>query len=123
MKLRYLHQSSGNKIQNQGEWDKLANSIKSRQSEIDEKEIQGIKIFLKQLANEYYDMETVSKGILDPAKAEQAKEIAKTFRKQIRECDDAASDGNVGKVVELYPTTASELKDFFALLQDVPDEI
>jgi hypothetical protein len=107
----------------QGEWDKLANSIKSRQAEIDEKEIQGIKIFLKQLANEYYDMELVGKGILDPAKAEKAKEIATVFRKQIRECDDAASAGKLERIVELYPTTAGELKDFFALLQDVPDEI
>ena len=107
----------------QSEWDKLAGSIKARASEIDEKETQGIKIFLKQLANEYGDLELLSKGILDPTKAETAKSLAKTFRKQIRECDDAASDRNFAKILEIYPSTATELKDFLELLQDVPDEI
>jgi hypothetical protein len=107
----------------QSEWDKLANSIKSRTSEIDERETQGIKVFLKQLANEYSDMELLGKGIMDPAKAESAKSIAKNFRKQIRECDDAASEKNFAKILEIYPTTATELKDFLGLMQDVPDEI
>jgi len=107
----------------QTEWDKLAGSIKARSTEIDEQETQGIKIFLKQLANEYGDLELLSKGILDPTKAETAKSIAKTFRKQIRECDDAASERNFAKILEIYPATAKELSDFLGLLQDVPDEI
>ena len=105
------------------DWDILAESVKPRVAEIEEKEIQGIKIFLKQLANEYYDMELLSKGIIDSTKKESAKSIAKEFIKNIRDCDDAASNGNIAKLVETYPTTATELKDFFALLQDVPDEI
>lgn len=107
----------------QSEWDKLANSIKSRSTEIDERETQGIKVFLKQLANEYSDMDLLGRGIMDPAKAESAKTIAKDFRKQIRECDDAASEKNFAKILEIYPTTATELKDFLGLMQDVPDEI
>ena len=78
---------------------------------------------MKQLANEYSDMELLGKGIMDPAKAESAKSIAKNFRKQIRECDDAASEKNFAKILEIYPTTATELKDFLGLMQDVPDEI
>ena len=90
---------------------------------MDEEEIQAIKVFLKQLANEYYDMEIVSKGIIDPLKEGEALNLAKTFRKQIRECDDAASNRNLQKILDIYPITAQEMKDFFVLLQDVPDEI
>ena len=109
----------------QSDWDKLAGNIKARQSEIEgsEQETQGIKIFLKQLANEYSDMELLGQGILDKDKSTRAIAIAKTFRKQIRECDDAAGNKNFAKVLEIYPTTASELKDFIGLMQDVPDEI
>ena len=83
----------------------------------------SIKVFLKQLSNEFYDMELLSKSINDPVKQKEARELAKTFRSQIRECDDAAGNGNLAKIVELYPTTQTELKDFFGLMQDVPDEI
>ena len=107
----------------QGEWDKLAGSVKNREKEIDEKEVLSIKVFLKQLANEFYDMELLSKSINDPVKQKDAKEIAKVFRLEIRECDDAAGKGNIAKIIELYPKTATELKDFFGLMQDVPDEI
>ena len=41
----------------QKEWSNLADSVKTRGSEMDEKEVLGVKFFLKQLANEYYDME------------------------------------------------------------------
>lgn len=42
----------------QKEWDKLAESVKKRgAADVDEKEIISIKFFLKQLANEYFDME------------------------------------------------------------------
>ena len=109
----------------QSDWDKLAGNIKARQGEIEgsEQETQGIKIFLKQLANEYGDMELLGQGILDKEKSTQAIAIAKTFRKQIRECDDAAGAKNFAKVLEIYPTTATELKDFIGLMQDIPDEI
>ena len=109
----------------QSDWDKLAGNIKARQTDIEgsEQETQGIKIFLKQLANEYGDMELLGQGILDKDKSTQAIAIAKTFRKQIRECDDAASVKNFAKVLEIYPTTAAELKDFIGLMQDIPDEI
>jgi hypothetical protein len=80
-------------------------------------------VFLKQLANEFYDMDLLSKTINDPIKQKEAKEIAKTFRLQIRECDDAAGKGNIAKVIENYPVTSKELKDFFGLMQDIPDEI
>ena len=107
----------------QGEWDKLAGSVKEREKEIDDKEVLSIKVFLKQLANEFYDMELLAKSINDPVKQKESKEIAKQFRQEIRECDDAAGNGNIAKIIELYPKTATELKDFFGLMQDVPDEI
>lgn len=78
---------------------------------------------MKQLANEFYDMDLLSRSINDPVKQKESKEIAKQFRLEIRECDDAASKGNVAKIIELYPKTATELKDFFGLMQDIPDEI
>lgn len=68
-------------------------------------------------------MELLSKSINDPVKQKSAREIAKQFRVEIRECDDAASNGNVAKLIELYPKTSTELKDFFGLMQDIPDEI
>ena len=41
----------------QSDWTKLADTIKTRNTEIDENEVLNIKRFLKQLANEYEDME------------------------------------------------------------------
>ena len=90
---------------------------------MDEKEVLGLKFFLKQLSNEYYDMELLSTGIVDKAKASEALEIAKGFRKNIRACDDAASAGNIGLITEKYPSTSQQLKTFLELLQDVPDEL
>ena len=107
----------------QKDWRTLADSVKVRRAEMDEKEVLGIKLFLKQLANEYYDMELLSKGILDPGKAEQAKVLAKKFRTEIRECDDSASAGNLEKITENYSSSAKDISDFLELLQDVPDEI
>ena len=97
--------------------------MKNREKEIDEKEVLSIKVFLKQLGNEFYDMDLLARSINDPVKQKEAKEIAKQFRLEIRECDDAAGNGNIAKIIELYPKTALELKDFFGLMQDIPDEI
>ena len=65
----------------------------------------------------------MTKGITDPAKAEDAKVIAKNFRVKIRECDDSASKGDISKIVDNYPSSANDLSNFLLLLQDVPDEI
>lgn len=109
------------------EWTKLAETVKTRLSsaddKIDEKEITGIKIFLKQLANEYYDMDLLSKSILGSEKVSRAKEIAKDFRSKIRQCDDSASNGDLNKIVEIYPLTNSEIQEFVDLMNDVPDEL
>ena len=109
------------------EWTKLADTVNTRVAsstdKIDDKEITGIKIFLKQLANEYYDMDLLTKGIVDSAKVARAKEIAKDFRVKIRECDDSASNGNLNKIVENYPITSGEISEFIDLMNDVPDEL
>jgi hypothetical protein len=110
-------------VKYQKDWDVLAKSVESRKDEMDQKEVLAIKLFLKQLANEYYDMDLLSSGMTDSTKAERGKALAKEFRGLIRQCDDAASDNNLGKIVELHPTTSTQLKDFFALMQDVPDEL
>jgi hypothetical protein len=107
----------------QMEWKKLADNLSSRNYKMDDSEITGTKIFLKQLANEYYDMELLTKSISDTQKAAKAKEIAKDFRIKIRECDDEASNGNIAKIGENYPITSSEISQFLDLLRDVPDEL
>eukprot|EP01036_Dinobryon_divergens_P042895 gene42895-57040_t len=107
----------------QADWAKLADSVKSRGAEMDAKEILNTKVFLKQLSNEYYDLELLTKGVIGPEKVTEAKNIAKEFRTKIRECDDAATAGNIQKISEIYPSTAKLLSDFFVLLQDVPDEL
>ena len=107
----------------QKEWTKLAENMKSRTVQMDDKEIVGTKLFLKQLANEYNDMNLLARGILDSSKAEKAKEIAKDFRVKVRECDDAMTDGNTNKIIENYPITSSEIAEFLELLSDVPDEL
>jgi hypothetical protein len=68
-------------------------------------------------------MDLLSRSINDPKKAEAAKDLAKNFRKQIRELDDAAGNNDLNKLIENYPTTAGEMKEFFELLSDVPDEL
>jgi hypothetical protein len=68
-------------------------------------------------------MDLLITSIKDPAKASAAKDLIKSFRSNIRECDKAASDNDIRKILDIYPTSASQLKDFFGLLQDVPDEI
>lgn len=107
----------------QKEWDTLASSVQVRKSEMDQKEVLGIKFFLKQLANEYYDMDLLSNTIADKEKATAAKALAKEFRSLVRECDDAASDNNLDKLLENYPKTAKQITNFLDLLSDVPDEL
>ena len=101
----------------------MSTAMKENPDTFGEKEILTSKIFLKQLANEYSDMDLLSRGIIDPAKATEARQIAKEFRKAVRECDDAASKSDLNKIVDLYPTTASLLDKFLSFLQDVPDEL
>lgn len=107
----------------QEDWKKVADSLAARDYKIDDREITNVKLFLKQLANEYYDMELLTKSISDQTKVTQAKEIMKDFRSKIRECDGAASDGNIAKIGENYPITSAELAQFLDLLRDVPDEL
>jgi hypothetical protein len=107
----------------QGEWNKLGSSFKTRGAEMGDPELLNAKFFFKQLANEYGDMELLAKGITDPQKAKQAKELAKSFRTKVRECDDAATKGDIAKIQENYVTTAGQLTTFLELLQDVPDEL
>lgn len=68
-------------------------------------------------------MDLLSKGIQDEKKVAEAKRIAKEFRKLVRQCDDAASNKEFAKIIQIYPQTSALLNDFLALLQDVPDEI
>lgn len=107
----------------QKDWNNLAATVKSRSAEMSQQEVLGMKAFLKQLANEYRDMQLLGTGITDKDKQQQSMEVAKEFRKIIRECDDAASDNNFNKIMELYPRSAELLDSFLALLQDVPDEL
>lgn len=110
-------------VKYQSDWRTVADTVRTRKDSMDDKEKLNIKFFLKQLANEYYDMDLLSNSIGDKSKADQAKLIAKDFRVLVRSCDDAVSAGNLGKIDELYPKTSEQLNEFFALMSDVPDEI
>ena len=110
-------------IKYQKDWKLLVDALRPRVAEVESKEALNIKTFLKQLANEYYDLEVLSKSISDPAKAKLAMDLAKDFRAQMRANDDAASAGNIQKIVDSYPSTAKDLQDFLDLTSDVPDEI
>lgn len=68
-------------------------------------------------------MELLGNGIPDARKADDARKIAKEFRKEVRLCDDAATDRNFDKILEIYPQTAALINDYLGLLQDVPDEL
>lgn len=108
----------------QKDWDKLADTVKTRGNEMDDKEKLGIKLFLKQLSNEYYDLELLTRGVLDAEKKEKALAVAKDFRSKVRAIDDSITIGaSLDTFQSLYPTTASDLSTFFTLLQDVPDEL
>ena len=68
----------------------------------------------------------LGKGIPDVEKSKQAVLLAKDFKQKIREIDDSASKSpaiGVNKILENYPATSKDLKDFFDLMQDVPDEL
>ena len=110
-------------IKSQKDWKALTDGIKPRVAEVKDKEVTALKMALKQLANEYYDMELLSKSITDPSRATSAMELAKDFRVQMRANDDAATAGDIQKIVDSYPVTAKDLSDFLDLLSDVPDEI
>lgn len=107
----------------QKDWRTLTDAIRPRIDTVDDKEVTSIKLFLKQLANEYYDMELLSNSIMDKTKAAEAVALAKNFRAEMRALDDAASKGNVRAVLDAYPATAKELQDFLDMLNDVPDEL
>jgi len=107
----------------QSDFKLLAGSVEKRKSEVDQKEILNIKQFLKGLANEYYDMDLLSKSITDTSKREKAVQVAKDFRTTIRACDDALTAGGVDDLLAKYPQGAQYLVDFFELLNDVPDEL
>lgn len=110
----------------QKEWKRFVETAEQRKNDIDDAEITRIKSYLKQLANEYYDMELLAKGIPDKEKSKKAVEIAKDFRVKIRECDDAASrsvQDAIVKITENFPSTYEELEIFFQLMSDVPDEL
>lgn len=111
----------------QKDWDALGKSFESRDSTtiIDDREKINLKFFFKQLANEYYDMELLTSGITDTEKANQAKQVAKSIRQEARQLDDLASSNEdiKAKVIEFYPIISNQLKEFFELQRDVPDEI
>ena len=110
-------------IKYQKDWDKVGESVLKRGSEMEETEIQTIKIFLKQMANEYGDMELLSRGISGEKDKADAIKIAKNLRLTFREMDNALSDKNIKKVSEGYPTTRDKISEFLKYLQDVPDEL
>ena len=107
----------------QKDLDNVADSVKKRGSEMDNAEIQQLKIFMKQLANEYGDMEFLARGINSGTDREAAKAVGKNLRISAREVDNALSDGKTSVLIENYPAMKKQIADFFALLSDVPDEL
>lgn len=107
----------------QKDLDGVAKSAKERGSEMDNMEIQTLKIFMKQLANEYGDMEFLSRSINSEKDREAAKQIGKDLRIVAREVDKALSDGKVEVLSEKYPEMKKMVSDFLDYLSDVPDEL
>ena len=90
---------------------------------MDNVEIQTLKIFMKQLANEYGDMEFLSRSISNERDRESAKQIGKDLRVVAREVDKALSDQKVEVLTEKYPSMKKLMADFLTYLNDVPDEL
>jgi hypothetical protein len=82
-----------------------------------------MKFFLRQLANEYSDMELLSSSIGDKSKAQDAINLAKEFRATIRACDEATKARDFDKVLVLHAQSADQLKRYLGYLHDVPDEL
>ena len=100
------------------------NSVKSRETPLDDREVINSKFFFKQLANEYYDMDLLSNSIIDSKKKDEARLLSKDFRSTLRELDNTASDGSLNKhIIDADKVISKEFKDFFDLLSDVPDEL
>ena len=97
----------------QKDLDNVAESAKKRGNEMDNMEIQTLKIFMKQLANEYGDMEFLSRSINSEKDKEAAKQIGKDLRVVAREVDKALSDGRVERLAEEYP----KMNYFFITIQ------
>ena len=110
-------------VKYQKDLDSVAESVKKRGSEMDNTEIQTLKIFMKQLANEYGDMEFLSRSINSEKDREAAKQIGKDLRVAAREVDKALSDQKVEVLTEKYPVMKKMVADFLAYLSDVPDEL
>jgi hypothetical protein len=110
-------------VKYQKDLDSVAESVKKRGSEMDNTEIQTLKIFMKQLANEYGDMEFLSRSINSEKDREAAKQIGKDLRVAAREVDKALSDQKVVVLTEKYPVMKKMVADFLAYLSDVPDEL
>ncbi len=107
----------------QKDLDNVAGSARTRGSEMDNGEIQQLKIFMKQLSNEYSDMEFLAKGIGSESDREAAKKVGKELRAVAREVDNALSDGKTEVLTEKYPVMKKQISDFLQYLQDVPDEL
>lgn len=101
----------------------MADVIKQRKNDLTNDEVVSAKTFMKQLANEYEDMMFLSNGISDKDNQEKARSYAKDLRTLVRECDRAASKRDFDYIIDTYPKTAADLDDFFAQMQDIPDEL
>lgn len=110
-------------VKYQKDLDNVADSVKKRGSEMDNMEIQQLKIFMKQLANEYGDMEYLARGISSEKDREAAKAAGKGLREAARAVDKGLSDGKTDILTDNYPAMKKQIADFFALLSDVPDEL
>lgn len=97
--------------------------IKQRKNELTNDELVSAKTFIKQLANEYEDLMFLSNGIADSEKQAKARSSAKDLRTLLRECDRAATKRDFDYIIDTYPKTAADLDDFFAQMQDIPDEL
>lgn len=110
-------------VKYQKDLDNVADSVKKRGSEMDNMEIQQLKIFMKQIANEYGDMEFLARGIGSEKDREAAKATGKDLRECARAVDKGLGEGKTEILTDKYPAMKKDIADFFALLSDVPDEL
>ena len=109
-------------VKARSDWDAIGQTVDSRGKEMSKDEWEGVMSFLRKLYSVGEDMKGIAKG-MDVGKKKQAEALIGEFQTIVKTADGAARGQDREAFMILYKKSAVCLDDFFALLQDVPDEI
>lgn len=101
----------------------VAKRVRSNADEIDKKEWESISVFLRKIYSAGDDMKFITKTIPDPTKQKRSAEIVKAVQKLAVAGDLPAQNNDAVNYLIISDKVALLVDEFFALLQDVPDEI